>query len=47
MQGELVVSPNYPYWVGVVLAFVVAFWLLWQASPKEEWVKSDDDRSES
>jgi hypothetical protein len=45
MQGELVVSPNYLYWVGVLLAIGVAFWLLWQAIPVGE-VRSDDDRSE-
>jgi heme/copper-type cytochrome/quinol oxidase subunit 2 len=45
MQGELVVSPNYLYWVGVFLAIGIAFWLLWQAIPVGE-VRSDDDRSE-
>lgn len=45
MQGELIVGPNYPYWIGIVLAAGIAFWLLWQASPKEE-VSSDGGRSE-
>ena len=49
MQGELVVNPNYPYWVGVILAIGLAVWLLWQASPQviqeEQEVKSDADRN--
>jgi len=50
MQGELIVNPNYPYWVGVILAIGVAVWLLWQASPQvaqtEQEVNKGGDRNE-